>query len=188
MLADVHAALGEHEYAVEEGRRYLTSRPDAVKTRIRVAQSLVILGLVEEALREVESIAEDERDVEVNYAIGRIHLGRKENGEARKYLNVALEQRPGNADILRSFLDLDRREGRLDESLARIKQATVDAPEDANLQVLVGTLSLMQRDGASAEAAFKRRGVEYEKQSDIVKTAAELLERMPCRPSTSTRQ
>ncbi len=156
LLVDVHAALGEHEYAVEEGRRYLEQRPDAAKTRIRVAQSLVILGRVEEALREVQSIPEEERDVDVNYAIGRIHLGRQENDEARKYLSLALEQRPGHADILRSLLDLDRREGRLDESVARIGKAAEDLPDDAQIQQLVGTLSLMKGDGAAAETAFKR--------------------------------
>ena len=29
VLAEVHADLGEHEYAVEEGRRYLQQKPDA---------------------------------------------------------------------------------------------------------------------------------------------------------------
>ncbi|MDJ0790208.1 MAG: tetratricopeptide repeat protein [Myxococcota bacterium] len=156
LLVDVHAALGEHEYAVEEGRRYLTQKPEAAKTRIRVAQSLVILGRVDEALREVQSIPEENRDVEVNYAIGRIHLGRGENEEARAFLGAALEQRSGNADILRSLLDLDRREGRLEESVSRIEAAVAATPDDANLQQLKGQLSLMQGDGAAAETAFKR--------------------------------
>jgi tetratricopeptide (TPR) repeat protein len=156
LLVDVHAALGEHEYAIEEGRRYLAQQPGAAKTRIRVAQSLVILGRVEEALKEVQSIPEADRDVDVNYAIGRIHLGRQENEEARRYLMKALEQRPDNPDILRSLLDLDRREGRLEESVARIENAATVHEDNANVQQLVGTLALMRGDGAAAEAAFKR--------------------------------
>ena len=157
LLVDVHAALGEHEYAVEEGRRY----PHAEAGRRQDADPCGPEpgdprdGSKKRCARS-RAIPEENRDVEVNYAIGRIHLGRGEKEEARQYLSAALDQRPGHADILRSLLDLDRREGRLDESVGRIETALAAEPESATLQQLKGTLSLMQGKGADAEAAFKR--------------------------------
>ena len=65
MLCQVHAGLGEYEYAIEECRRYLRERQSDVKTRILVAQSLVNLGQTQAAIAELEAIPEDERTVEV---------------------------------------------------------------------------------------------------------------------------
>jgi tetratricopeptide (TPR) repeat protein len=156
VLADVHAALGEHEYAIEEGRRYLAQDPDNAATRIRVAQSLMLLGRAEQALAEVEAIEESKRDADVNYAIGRIHLAWKDLPKARQYLTRALEQRPGVAAILQSLLEIDQQEGRLDESVARIEKAAADDPNSAELQQLVGNLALARGKPAEAEAAFKK--------------------------------
>ena len=144
VLADVHAALGEHEYAVDEGRRYLKQFPDHAKTRIRVAQSLVLLGRAEEALAEVEAIEEADRDADVNYAIGRIYLAWKDLENARRYLLISLEQKPDEAAILRSLLQIDTAEGKLPESVARIEKALQERPDDAQLQQLSGRLALAQ--------------------------------------------
>ena len=76
VLAEVHADLGEHEYAVEEGRRYLQKKPDAHETRVRVAQSLVFLGRLDEALKEVNEIPESARD-EIGRLRARPHLHRE---------------------------------------------------------------------------------------------------------------
>ncbi|MGH0033261.1 MAG: tetratricopeptide repeat protein [Myxococcota bacterium] len=173
VLADVHAALGEHEYAVEEGRRYLTHVPGHTKTRIRVAQSLVLLGRQDEALAEVESIDEASRNGDVNYAIGRIHMTRGDYVTARPYLEKALEQMPGTAVILQALLQVDNREGKLDESVARIEKAVQENPDDAELQQLRGRLALVQGRSADAEAAFKKA---IELAPDLISSYRELAQ------------
>ena len=155
VLVDVHASLGEHEYAVEEGRRYLLQNPDAAAVRIRVAQSLVLLGRHKDALAEVEAI-QGERDADVNYAIGRIQLGLRNLPQARLHMERALAQRPGTPDIIDSLLDLDRAEGRLPESVARIEAAVAERPDDARLQQIVAKLATIQGKDAEAESALKR--------------------------------
>jgi tetratricopeptide (TPR) repeat protein len=156
ILAEVHATLGEHEYAIEEGRRYLGQKPDAVTTRIRVAQSLLATGRVDAALAEVQAIDESQRNMQVDYAIGRIYLSKGDRANARKHLMAALEAQPQNADILAAVLQLDRRDGQLESSAERINTAVAANPDDAALQKLAGTLALAQGRGADAEAAFKR--------------------------------
>jgi tetratricopeptide (TPR) repeat protein len=155
-LVDVHASLGEHEYAVEEGRRYLIENPDAAAVRIRVAQSLVLTGRQKAALAEVEAIPEASRNVDVNYAIGRIHMSMGDMVQARQYMELALAQAPGTPDILDTLLDLDREAGTLSESLARIDAAVAESPDDARLQQLVAKVALIQGRNADAEAALKR--------------------------------
>ena len=156
VLAQVHAGLGEHEYAVEEGRRFLRERPDAIETRILVAQSLVLLRKADEALQELEMIPADQRGAEVAFAFGRIHMGQGDFEQARTELERADAASPNHPDILRSLLQLDRRENRFPESLARIDAASAASPEDAKLQRLRGVVALMSGDGEAAEAAFKK--------------------------------
>jgi tetratricopeptide (TPR) repeat protein len=144
VLAEVHADLGEHEYAVEEGHRYLQQKPDAYDTRVRVAQSLVILGRLDEALREVDQIPEEARDENVDFALGRIYTAKGENEKARTLLLAALEKRPGHPDILRALLHIEERMGKTDEALARIQKAVAEKPDDAKLQQLNAIVSLSQ--------------------------------------------
>jgi tetratricopeptide (TPR) repeat protein len=156
VLAQVHAGLGEHEYAIEEARFYLRERPDAIPMRIVLAQSLVRLRQPDEALGELRSIPEDERTPEVHYAIGKILLHQGKFDEARPELEAALAALPGNADVLQTMMGLDRRQGRFEESSARIAEAVAADPENPALQRLSGRALLGAGKGPEAEAAFKR--------------------------------
>ena len=144
VLAEVHADLGEHEYAVEEGRRYLQKKPDAHAMRVRVAQSLVFLGRLDEALKEVNEIPESARDEAVDFALGRIYTAKGENDKARALLLKALEKQPNHPDILRGLLQIEEKTGQTQESLARIQKALAEKPDDPKLQQLAAVVALSQ--------------------------------------------
>jgi len=156
VLAKVHAALGENEYAIEAGRRYLLQQPDSLEMRLLVAQSLVRVGKLQEAKREIYAIDEAKRGADGNYALGRIHLGLGEYKEARKYLEAADVAAPRNADILTNLLTLDGHENRLPESTTRIEAAIAADPGNAKLQQLGGILAEMTGRPADAEAMYKK--------------------------------
>ena len=155
-LARVHAALGEHEYAVEEGRRYLASRPDAVETRIVVAQSLLSMNQTEAALEIISSVAEEDRDGRVHFALGRIRLGQGDNDSARSHLEAAEKALPHQPDILVALLELDGAEDRLGDSTERIARAVAANPDDAKLQMVNGLRAVMTGDIQGAEASYKQ--------------------------------
>jgi tetratricopeptide (TPR) repeat protein len=156
VLAKVHQALGEHEYAVEAGRRYLQQQPGNLEMRLLVAQSLVQLGKLPEAKRELDQIDESRRGAEVNYALGRIYLGLGQDKEARKYLEIADTAAPRNADILTNLLTLDGREQRLPDSVARINAALEADPGNAKLQQLGGVLAELTSRPDDAEKMYKK--------------------------------
>ena len=58
LLAQLHASLGEYEFAVEAGRLYLNQRADPA-IRLLVAKSLAYLGRHDEALLAGRRIPED---------------------------------------------------------------------------------------------------------------------------------
>lgn len=156
LLAQVHAALDEHEYAIEQGRLYLRQRPDHKPTRILVAQSLVRIGRGDEALGELDAIAADDRDADTLYALARLRASKGEFKEARQLLLQADAQRPNHPEILRNLLGVERKLGLEAESIARVEAAAVAKPDDARIAVMQGLVAMMAGDMPAAEAAYQR--------------------------------
>ncbi|HXV37081.1 MAG TPA: tetratricopeptide repeat protein [Myxococcota bacterium] len=156
VLTRVHAMLGEHEYAIEEGRRYLAAEPDSIQTRILVAQSLVVMRRLDAALAELNAIPESDRNADVLYALGRVNFGMGNDAEARRYLEQAVALMPTHHDILRNLMRLDQREGRLAESVARVSAAIEAEPANAKLRTLSGVVALMESRVDDAEKAFQK--------------------------------
>jgi tetratricopeptide (TPR) repeat protein len=172
-LAKVHDRLGEHEYAIEVGRRYLTQRPDDIPIHLLVAQNLVALNKLDEALAELSTIPDDKRTAEIEYALGRIYLGKNQGKRAREHLLAAHEELPNQSEVLENLLEIDRRD-RLEAatskdpariaaaqasyaaSLQRIKSAVEAKPNDARLVQLAGVAAVSENRLDDAEAAFRK--------------------------------
>jgi tetratricopeptide (TPR) repeat protein len=156
LLTQVHALLGEHEYAIEQGRIYLREHPDHVETRIAVAQSLVRLGRADQALAELDEIADDVQSPDIDYARARLLAARGDFESARKLLLRANDGRPNQPDVLRMLLGVENRLGSTDAAVERIRAAVADEPDVARLHVLNGLTRLRDRDVAGAESEFQR--------------------------------
>jgi tetratricopeptide (TPR) repeat protein len=174
VLAQVHHRLGEHEYAVEVGRRYLRQRPDETKIRLLVAQSLVNLDRLDEALAELDSVPAEKRSPEVDYALGRIYSGKGQRERAREHLLAADKAMPHNSEVLENLLELDRREQQLAkqkgvaparmaeldaymaETLARVHAAVEAKPDDPRVRQVEGIAAVIEERLADAEAAFRK--------------------------------
>lgn len=156
LLAQIHQDMGENEYAVEEARKYLRERPDDVRLRITLAQSLVGLNKRDEAMKELEVIPAEARTPEVLFAFGQLYLAAGQLVQARSSLENALAQKPNSPDILKSLLALDLKENRFEDSVKRIEAAVAAVPDDGRLQGLQGTVALAAGKGDAAESAFKK--------------------------------
>jgi tetratricopeptide (TPR) repeat protein len=138
LLSRTHAVLGDHELAIVEGRRVLRARPNDVATRTGVADSLVRLGRLEDARRELETIPEEQRDATILHALGRIAMLESNPRAARRHFAAAEARWPGNPQLLEAALELDLQDGRADESIERIERAVSASPEDVRLVSLQG--------------------------------------------------
>jgi tetratricopeptide (TPR) repeat protein len=156
ILARIHARLGDHALAVEAGERALAADPKDVATRVLVAQSLVNERRLDEALGRLLAIPEEARGVEGNFAIGRVYAFRAEYDNAREYLKLALEARPGHAEVLAALAQVDAKQGLLADSVERIRAARDAAPNDASLHELFGDLAQATGDAEGAERAYER--------------------------------
>ncbi len=156
VLARIYALSGENDLAIEEGRRILRQRPGDTSTRLLVAQSLVRDQRFSEGLELLGGIPDDEQTGETLYATGRIWRIRGDDAKARVYFERANETLPNQPQILESLLQLDRREGRIGESVARVEAATKAEPENAKLMHLLGMLQVLSGKGLEAEASFRK--------------------------------
>jgi tetratricopeptide (TPR) repeat protein len=156
LLIQLHSRLGEHEFAIEQGRAYLAQQPDDNEVRIIVAQSLIRVGRGEEAYAEVEKIPEDQRDAAALFALGRLDIGfgRVELGAER--LRKAEQMSPGQPQVLRALLAVDRSTGDLDASAERIGRAVEAKPDDTELAELQAQVRQLQGDVDGAREAFQR--------------------------------
>jgi tetratricopeptide (TPR) repeat protein len=180
LLTRAHAALGDHALAVEAGNRAL-AQGAGHETRIAIAQSLVQLGQRKDALAELAKIPEPERGADSHFAVGRVHLiealalaseARDETGAvtkpdvearaerefaaARTHLERALKLVPSSPDVIASIASIDLRQGRGEESLARVRAASQAAPKDAGLARMQGDLELALGKADAAEASYRR--------------------------------
>jgi tetratricopeptide (TPR) repeat protein len=153
LLARVHAALGDDDLAIEVGRKVL-QREEDVKVRILVAQSLARQRRLDDAAKELSELAEDRRDAEAWYALGRIDLLRGRAAPARASFVKAQQIDPTRYEVLKALLDLDVKENRLEESRERIQAALEKAPDDAKLVQLDGEVALYGGDHDKAEKRF----------------------------------
>ncbi|MGH0034408.1 MAG: tetratricopeptide repeat protein [Myxococcota bacterium] len=156
LLTQVHAALGEHEYAIEQGRLYLREKPDHTPTRIAVAQSLVRLGRADQALADLEEIPPEQETPDVLYAKARLLAAKGDFEKSRSLLVRANDGRPNQPDILRTLLGVESRLGEVDTAVERIREAVQAEPEIARLHVLNGLVRLRDRDLNGAESEFRR--------------------------------
>ncbi len=178
VLAQVHQRLGEHEYAVEVGRRYLQQRPNDVMVRLLVAQSLVNLARLDEALAVLDQVPATERTSELDYALGRIYAGKGERARARQHLVAADKGMPHHPEVLESLLEIDRREqqiakqensesgvqaadARMAETMHRVRAAVEAKPDDARVKQLEGIAAVLEDRLDDGEASF-RKAIELE--------------------------
>lgn len=156
LMAKVHAALGEHEYAIEQGRVYLRVYRTNVSARLLVAESLAALGRRDDAVRELEAIPEEERTVEVYYALGKLAQLRGQLDEAREHLMAADRAKPNEPAVLGALMDLEVGQGQGDASLVRISAAAEAEPDSRDIAILLGRIRLLSRNTDGAEQAFQQ--------------------------------
>jgi len=154
LLTQIHHRLGEHEFAIEQGRAYLEQTPGDVAIRIIVGQSLIRVGRAKEARAEIQKIPKEFWTGPVYFALGQLEsaLGNPELG--RTHLLKAHELNPGNSSILRSLLGIDRQSNRVAESAALIRAAAEDSPEDSELIELTAEVAALEKNLDGAKTAL----------------------------------
>jgi tetratricopeptide (TPR) repeat protein len=155
ILLEVRSGLAEYDLVVEEGRRILVARPDDRRVRILVAQALVRRRQIEPALEELLQVAPEDRNEQVHYALSRIYRLQENRDLERVQLEEALALDPEQPDVLAALLELDTVQGRLPESLERLRAVALANPESSTLSQLRGLAEARSGLHSEAEASFR---------------------------------
>ena len=154
MLIRLHAQLGEHEYAIENGRRYLKVRENDYPTTILIAQSMVRLGMLEQARELLDRIPAEDRGVEAYYALGRLAMVEGNAEKAEAAFLEADKISPNDPRVLSSLLLVDAADGDVSSSAKKVFAAIKAEPDSAELWRVRGLVNLRQREIKQAEEAF----------------------------------
>jgi tetratricopeptide (TPR) repeat protein len=176
LLIQLHAMLGEDEYAIEQGRLYLNRNPDA-EIRMLVAQSLARLGRTKDALVAVERIPEDRRGTEVTFAKAQLLLADGQVEAARDELLAAHERIPNHPEILRSLMQMEARLGNVKSMGPRIDAALAAEPNNEKLILLRGVYAERIGDLENAEAMYRRTLEMNEANAEASQQLARIYER-----------
>jgi len=155
-LIKIHAALGEHEYAIDQAKPYLEQRPKDSEIRIILAQSYVRVGRLEEAKALLEAFPEDKRNTQTTFALARIALAEGDLERSRALMEKVEAEMPYHERVLETFLSLDQAQGRLDESKARVAAALAENPDSSDLWEIQGLIAALQADLDLAETSYKK--------------------------------
>jgi tetratricopeptide (TPR) repeat protein len=120
-----------------------------------VARSLAVQGELDAALAELDRIPEVLRDTRMLITYGRLHAAKGDRARARSFYEQALATSPHNPGVLALLLPLDRREGRLEEAIARLDAALENEPNNDALVQLQGMAAEMNGRPDEAEARFR---------------------------------
>jgi tetratricopeptide (TPR) repeat protein len=154
LLVRVHAELGEHEYAIQNARRYLQGEPEDEEIRILMAQSMVRLAMFDEALETLQEIPEEGRSVEALFAVGRVAMAQGRTKMAREAFVAAGKERPNDPNILNSLLAIHDAEGQVEVGIELIDAALQAEPDSPDLWHVSGLASIRVRDFSGAKEAF----------------------------------
>ncbi|MAJ60328.1 MAG: hypothetical protein CBC48_10150 [bacterium TMED88] len=156
LLIKVHLDLGEYEYAIENGEKYLRNRPEDDQTRIRVAQSYIGLGQFDQAAAVLDEIPEERQSVEVLLGKGRLASARGDREAGRKHVEAAEALEPSDPRVLELLFVLDREEGKVQDSVRKVNRARELDPNNAGLARLQGVIALSENQPELAEKSFRR--------------------------------
>jgi tetratricopeptide (TPR) repeat protein len=155
ILLEVRTALAEYDLVIEDGRRILAARPDERRVRVLVAQALVRRRDLAEALALLEQVPTTDRDEQVHYALARIYRMQGDLELARAHLEQAHELNALQPDVLATLLAIDSGQGRLPESLVRLRAAVDADPGSSTLLQLRGVAEARSGLSSEAESSFR---------------------------------
>lgn len=155
-LIKIHAALGEHEYAIDQGKQYLDQRPKDNEIRIVLAQSYVRVGRMAEAKELLQAFPEEHQNTQTRFAMARIALAEGDLDTSRRLMEEVETEMPHHERVLETFLSLDQAQGRLDDSKARVSAAIEANPESSELREIQGLVAALQGDQDLAEKSYEK--------------------------------
>lgn len=145
-LAMAYIAAGDNDKAIQqlntildEGGRQHQSKVLLISAHLRAEQYDKAIGVA----LEIKNQSPD--DAATQLLVGRVFVVSKDNVEARKYFNKALQIKPDYLQALMSLAELEEREGRLSETEALYKKAAKKHPKSTMPLLALARLAEAQK-------------------------------------------
>lgn len=128
MLGEYYARSGKIAEAENAYRQALRLSGNAVEVELKLSSLLSQAGKVDEALKVLDTHADDGRVLTQRIAI---LMGSRQFSEAEKLINSSLEKDPNNPDLLKNLAAIYLSTNRKDLASERLKTVLASHPDDA---------------------------------------------------------
>ncbi len=180
----VYSTLGLYDKALEAASAVPASSDLARQARLAVALSLIELGRLDGATRELSTLHEQRPSATLANALGVVGLRRADEvsvAASRAFFEEAVRLEPGRADYWFNLGYAQARAGRTDEALAALREVARLEVADASAHVLMS--ALLAGAGRTAEAHRERELAAWlgalPDAETVVLRVVEGLERLP---------
>lgn len=151
----------DFKQAAETFRRALDMAPDSEELRYALAENLLMMDNVDEALRTFQELSEqDPKDYRSLLRISQIYRQQGRFSEARKALDKAKGTAPDNLEVLYHEVNLLESEGKADQAIKALKdivestrKTTYSSAERSNRAVFLERLGAMYRSNGQYDEA-----------------------------------
>jgi tetratricopeptide (TPR) repeat protein len=156
-LAQLHSAMGNNEVAQEYAEKNIQLQTTDETAHLLLGQILLRMSKVAQA-KEQFAIAELLMPSDPNPHVSLASCYVKENNftSADKEFEAAQTLAPQSSAILGSYLDYLVSRKQQEKAIQRVKTFVANNPQDANAHLLLGSLSLRQKDYSKARTEIQR--------------------------------
>ena len=168
-LADAYERAHDYKNAAAALQRAIAMSPDSGRLVAALAQDQFLSGQLDEALKNYQSLAEDDpTDGDTLLRIAEIYRTKGDLEKAREAVVKALQASPGDVNAAYEEINLLDAEGKIDEAIAKLKalltatERRAYSPPQANyrsrLLERLGALSRQAGQNSAAVDAFRQIG------------------------------
>jgi tetratricopeptide (TPR) repeat protein len=164
--------VNDHNGAMEDYRRAVDLNPDLIAARLRLAEMLLEMSKIPEAVQHLERLSQqapERRDVMAR--LGQCRFAQGEPEEARRMLEVALEGMPKDPGALVTLAKIELQEKHAQKSEEYLRRALKVDPTDPEAGFVLAAALQAQDRWSEANAALE----EHKKNTELVKDVGKIL-------------
>ncbi|MFT5728852.1 MAG: tetratricopeptide (TPR) repeat protein [Desulforhopalus sp.] len=178
LMAQIFQTQGAFEEAGKEAIIALRLNPKNIRSALILSQALVDLKRYDQALSLLTNINDQVAgNAEVLGNLSLAYLGLKKPEEAEKTLTTLLDAHPGTTKAVLLLLGLRYKDNPV-EATSFVEQQIVKAPENSELQLLLGELFIKQEKYEDAQRVYKNLQSLQPEDATAYLTEAKLLRKL----------
>jgi type IV pilus assembly protein PilF len=170
----------DHKGAMEDYQRAVDLDPDYISARLRLAELHLEMSNIPEAVRHLERLSgQAPGRADVMARLGQCRFAQGETGEARRLLEVAIEEMPNDSGVLVTLAKIELQQDHPQKGEDFVRRALKVDPTNTEAEFVLAAALQAQERWSEANAALEQ----HRKNAALVKHVGEILNQEALHPT-----